>query len=48
MTIREKRGIQWDRSQIGCQEGCGDHREEERIKNDRCHDDYDGKRNPMG
>jgi hypothetical protein len=44
MMIREKRGIQWGRSQI---RGLGPQRKK-KLKNDRYYCDQNEKRSPMG
>jgi hypothetical protein len=47
MTMREKRGMQWDRLQIRVPER-GSGPLEKNIKNDKYHDDRGEERNPMG
>jgi hypothetical protein len=48
MMIREKRGIQWDRSQIRVSGRGSGPQKKKRLKNDRYHDDQGEERNPMG
>jgi hypothetical protein len=46
-VIRMKRGVQWNRSQVGVSERGSGPQEKKRLKIDRYHCDQDEKRSPM-